>query len=150
MWVNFSLILPSGSQSACWLTTICHNVIVTLVRKAGTSETCFKKHVNLVVWLKCDSLPTFVFNEVGYSDYSRWHWTLNSNFVTVHETNVGFMWVFVCPVLQVLLMNGVMGYNVPHLLLDCSLIYLPSISETDNNIANALVYHVPWAIAQNL
>jgi hypothetical protein len=36
------------------------------------------------------------------------------------------------------------------LLLDCSLIYQPSISETDDKIASALLYHGAWAVAKNL
>jgi hypothetical protein len=89
MWVNFSLILPLGSQSVCWLTTVCYNVIVTLQKGAGNTETFFN-HVSIVVWCKYDSLPTSVFTAVGYSDCSRWHCTPNSNFVAVHEKIWGF------------------------------------------------------------
>jgi len=42
------------------------------------------------------------------------------------------------------------GIYCASLLLDCSLIYQPPISETEDKIPSALLYHGPWAVAKNL
>jgi hypothetical protein len=104
--------------------------------------------VSIVVWYKCDILPTFNFRDVGSSDCNRWHCTPHSNFRAVQEMNMGFLWVFIWPVLQVLLIKGAMEYNAPRYLLDSYLIFQPSFSETDDKTENSLSCHGPLAVVQ--
>jgi hypothetical protein len=148
IWVNFSLILPLGSQSAYWLTTICYNVIITLEKGAGNTETCFN-HVSRVVCHRWDSLPTFVFTAVGYSHCSRWHCIMNCNFVALHER----VWSF-CEssfIQYCKCCSWVVPWDILCLTAIRLLPNLPAINFRNwRQNYKCVLYHGPWAVAQNL
>lgn len=80
---------------------------------------CFS-HMSVMMGCNCDGLPIFIFEETECIDCSRQYCTTKSNFMVVQGMFVMLIWIFSCPVSDVLL------YNVHHCSLECCLASLDS------------------------